>query len=83
MNLNNISKLSDNQLVELYRNPSTVKEIKKRILKEIELRNLNYKENEITEDNEFSQNQILTLIFTPFLIRSHRKSMFKEKWSSK
>jgi len=84
MDLNKISILSDEQLVLLYRNPSTEGEIKKALLKEITLRELKEIKSQASDNGlEFTQNQKLSLIFLPFLYRYHRKIMFKDSWSPK
>lgn len=84
MDLENISKLTDNQLVELYRNPRTAKEIKDVLLKEITSRELKELESENSKkDIEFTQNQKLNLLFLPFLHRYHRKTMMKNSWTPK
>jgi len=84
MDLSNISELSDAQLVALYRNPTTVDEIKKAIIKEINLResNLDYKDDKDSDDL-FSDTQKLLLLFTPFLMQRYRKVFFKKGWSRK
>ena len=68
MNLDNISKLSDEQLNELYRNPSTVNEIKKKIIEEIEKRKINLFINN-NEDLGLSANiKLLIILLSPILI---------------
>ena len=70
MNLDNISKLSDEQLNELYRNPSTVNEIKKKIIEEIEKRKINLFINN-NEDLGLSANiKLLIILLSPLLIGS-------------
>ena len=70
MDLNNLSKLSDSQLVELYRNPATANEIKKAIITEINLRELNL--SQIQEDNKaeglIDNQKLIILFFSPLLI---------------
>lgn len=84
MDLSKIKNLTNDQLVSLYRNPSTSNEIKKSLLKELKGREAEDLDTEIlNEEDEFTQNQKLQLIFLPFLYRNHRKLMFKNGWSRK
>jgi hypothetical protein len=70
MDLQKITSLSDNQLVELYRNPHTVKEIKIEILKEINLRDLNWNNyNKDISKSKFNKIEgVCIFIFSPILI---------------
>ncbi len=84
MNLNKISEFSDQQLIELYRNPQITNEIKRDLLKEIKFRELKeLKSDESEKEIEFTESEKLQLLFLPFLYRYHRKVMFKESWSRK
>ena len=69
MDLKNISKLSDNQLVELYRNPTTVKEIKTRILSEINERKLDEVKTTVVEGFDLKI-KLLLIILSPIIIGS-------------
>ncbi|WP_303315865.1 hypothetical protein Q4Q34_13840 [Flavivirga abyssicola] len=84
MDLNRVRKLSDEQLIELYRNPNIDNEIKESLLKEIKLRELKNLKSEISQKEvEFTEYEKLKLIFLPFLYRYHQKIMFKKSWSRK
>ena len=84
MDLTKIKNLKDEQLISLYRNPTIAEEIKKNILEEIKFRELKeLKPNSSKSEIEFSKNEILQLLFLPFLFRFHRKNMFENSWSVK
>ncbi|GAA3599409.1 hypothetical protein Q4Q39_18815 [Flavivirga amylovorans] len=84
MDLNRVSKLSNEQLIKLYKNPNIDNEIKESLLKEIKLRELENLESEISQKEvEFTEIEKFKLLFLPFLYRYHQKIMFKESWSRK
>ena len=82
MDLEKISQLSDEQLVGLYRNPKTPKELKKEIIKEINLRDIENLKVEHTSNNnsQLTKKEKLLLIFLPFLLNRHIKILNKN-WS--
>ena len=81
MNLKNISNLSDDQLVFLYRNPNTVSEIKKAVLKEINYRDIKSQMSLNNNKNVLNKDQKRILITFPFLFKYYRKLFFKQSWS--
>ncbi|WP_346883632.1 hypothetical protein [uncultured Algibacter sp.] len=67
MDLKNVSKLSDEQLIELYRNPAISSEIKDAVLKTIQFRELNELKSQKSKNNaDFTNIEKLKLMFLPF-----------------
>lgn len=84
MNVSKVSKLTDEQIINLYRNPGITNDVKTMLLIEIKFRELkalkSYKPK--TKVN-LSKNEILLLLCFPFFYRFYRKEMFKKSWSPK
>ncbi|WP_452223773.1 hypothetical protein [Lacinutrix chionoecetis] len=80
MELKNSSKLSDAQLIELYRNPTTNTEIKKAIANELDARDVKtYFEDNLT--TTFTYREKIRLLAFPFAMGYHRRVMLGKNWT--